>query len=102
MVYGPRRFGGTEVGIQRRKRASERAHAPDGALACPVTYGHSSAPWYLTIGNPPKIAQRRLDDRTAEQNESIWAEEAERRDGEPASADRTAADVFAELRRRLT
>lgn len=43
-----------------------------------------------------------LDDLTAEQNESIWAEEADRRDREPAAADRAADDVFKDLRRRLT
>ena len=38
----------------------------------------------------------------AQQNEEIWAEEAVRRDLEPESADRPAAQVFEDLRPRLS
>ncbi len=43
-----------------------------------------------------------LDKLTAEQNEEIWAEEADRRDSEPDATDRPADEVFRELRRQLT
>ena len=43
-----------------------------------------------------------LDQLTAQQNEETWAEEAVRRDLEPESADRPAAQVFEDLRRRLS
>lgn len=42
-----------------------------------------------------------LDELTAEQHEAVWAEEAARRDAEPASADRPAEQVFGELRKQL-
>ena len=43
-----------------------------------------------------------LDELTAEQNEEVWAEEADRRDSEPHATDRTADEVFKELRGQLT
>ena len=43
-----------------------------------------------------------LDELTAEQNEEIWAEEADRRDSEPDATDRPADEVFKELRGQLT
>lgn len=42
-----------------------------------------------------------LDERTAGQDEAVWAEEAARRDLEPSSEDRPAEQVFKELRKRL-
>ena len=48
-----------------------------------------------------KLLQRR-DQLTAQQNEEIWAEEAVRRDLESESADRPAAQVFEDLRHRLS
>lgn len=44
---------------------------------------------------------RSLDELTAEQNEEIWAEEAARRDLEPETTDRSAEQVFKELRQQL-
>ena len=43
-----------------------------------------------------------LDELTRDQNEEIWAEEADRRDSEPHATDRPADEVFKELREQLT